>query len=414
MKCKDKLFSLIKSIFLGKPVHESANLEDFKYARWCLYLYIILAGTYWYFEIGIPHWDGPKEDFRQLMEHEALVKLTVVFGAAMGLIALLHRSIVSDYQIKQQGKTDIISNFYKVSEHINSNAASILPNPKRSPISYGSNFPYGIIGNIFRSPSTGDYEVSEELVENLNILTELYYFGERSTLGTFLNPFAEIDAEKSSTYLFFSIIYPLVRSHFLLENHDQKAITTHRSTKLTRAVANILELEFNHYSDDSDENHTKKISDIENITYQWVEIVKSIENLVLTIPIDEQSTRYFFLATKAAKHTAELALKNIRDLLEHISQLKSKEEHERELMQSKTRSFLSTAFVDDTINDNRKVELIFLYCCIKLDLKPILSDSFPLDDFSDFIDNLYPIHGNYLDRIKSYINELSHETANND
>ncbi|WP_370314711.1 hypothetical protein [Thalassolituus sp.] len=413
MKFTDKLFPLIKSTFLGKPIHESANLEDFRYARWCLYLYILLAATYWYFEIGIPHWDGPKEDFRQLMEHEALVKLTVVFGAAMGLIALLHRSIVSDYQIKQQSKIEVISNFYKVSEHINSHAEKIIPKPKNSFISYKSNFPYGITKSLFQDARNGNYNITTEVINRLNEFSENFNTARKTISGTYINIFYELDEEEGFANLFFALFYPILNGTFILRPAPIKTFSIGRLKQLVTPIAEAIETDLVHYTHTITDEHIDHINGFHEVLEQYIKILESIENLLLTIPLSNNSTDDFFTASESSKTTARVFSDHIKNITNHIDEIMSVDEYE---FKKDGKSIPNTPFRKDKqecIYNNRKIELSFIYCCMKLDIKPKLSNSFSKDDFNKFINNLHLYKNGYGKLISEYLDTLEYEKSNN-
>ena len=338
MKFIEKILSILKGILLGKSINESANLEDFKYARWCLYLYIILAGTYWYFEIGIPHWDGPREDFRQLMEHEALVKLTVVFGATMGLIALLHRSIVSDYQIKQQNRTELISNYYKVSEHINTHAPKIFFEKNDEIFRPGDNFPYCLMDSLFGDAKNGYYHVSLELISLIaststnftpysksfseykieNIASKFndieQSISKHEKTDDIINIFCRIDSYKHSSiqaFLILNTVYSnLLGNDLRLDFNNDKAtesqlylkdLTTNRRLNptnlyiLNRDFSSILGL-----IDIEEPAHLKNAGIKENISHMMRLIsslqakLKAIRNTLSTIPLDDFDTKFFY------------------------------------------------------------------------------------------------------------------------
>lgn len=171
----------------GKPIRESADLLDYKYTRWCIAIYLTLAGNYLYIKIDSLQYSDNTPIFQQLLDHEILVKLTVTFAAAMGLITLLHRSIVSDLQIKLQSESSTISNYLTISDKIK-NVASDISNSgliKSNSIYIRENsleYPHKIFNNIFPQARLGIYDVNSELTQALErITTNIDYF-----LNTFI------------------------------------------------------------------------------------------------------------------------------------------------------------------------------------------------------------------------------------
>ena len=212
------LFSTYKAIYSislypltflkGKPVDQSANLTDFYFARVLVLLYLFAISTYWYFEIGMPNFDGMREDFAQLLRHDYIVKSTVIFGAGLGIVALIHRSIVSDYQIKQQSRSENISNYYSISNHIREGFDSVFVK-KYSALPIRIDAPNRTMRNFFKDPKSGDYQISERFLKIVQ------------------HPF-EHCRQKKSTY--FSIDHPVLEGKF--KNKDIFSYLIHNDQML--------------------------------------------------------------------------------------------------------------------------------------------------------------------------------------
>ncbi|MCD8522600.1 MAG: hypothetical protein LRY66_05875 [Saccharospirillaceae bacterium] len=171
----------------GKPIRESANLLDYKYTRWCIAFYLALVGDYLFIKADSLHYDHMTPIFQQLLDHKTLTSITVTFAAAMGLIALIHRSIVSDYQIKIQYESSTISNYLTISDKIK-NVASDISNSgliKSNSIYIRENsleYPHKIFNNLFPQARLGIYDVNSELTQALERITiNIDYF-----LSTFI------------------------------------------------------------------------------------------------------------------------------------------------------------------------------------------------------------------------------------
>lgn len=328
------IYSIISKPFVflnGKSIKESADLIDFKYTRWCIAIYLTLAGTYWFIEIGIPHWDGPKTDFQQLMTHEALVNLTVVFGASMGLIALLHRSIVSDYQIKQQNQSEIISNFYSISKHIIDNAGEIFTSTsdyfKMKPNTIAS-----LINNIFEDSLKGNYTVSDKITNALEKISSTLFshsinrkdyikYEQDKSLSNIINLVDSSEKLSKKIIQTFSLSY----GHLLLHPPHEVISIKHNSKE-------VLLLELRNISEALDIDVLTKIPEnseicrdskleliISNTIYETtLSIIDAIESTLRLLPIPIENHHLFLFSTKQTRELLNADLAFVKYLLESI------------------------------------------------------------------------------------------------
>lgn len=392
----------LKSFFFGKPIEESANLKDFVASKWCLYLYIIFAGTYWYFEIGIPHWDGPKEDFNQLMQHDALIKLTVAFSAAMGLIALLHRSIVSDHQIKQQKSTDIISNYYKISEHINTNANELIINSNRR-LGPSKNFPYGIMKNLFPSAVTGNYSLSDDVIGVIHRDSKIFD-------GTAIqnprpskeNIFTNIEKDDHYRLLLMDLLHPIFSDPDTKENLDYPfEISKERINQSIKTLsANIcVRSKLNTSQPNTIYQNIKKTAVQIQLLY---DITQSINNLIHSIPLG---------VSKDISHI-DLSLTSISKLLRNIDififEFEETTSMEDVFFEDEARLYdgiEGLEFHDHDTYKNTFFFIIYVFCCYKTGYRNLSNYKCDIPYSIKVIDSLKSLNNKQKEDIKSHIRE---------
>jgi hypothetical protein len=383
----------------GSSIEDSADLIDFKYTRWCVFIYLVMASTYWFYEIGIPNFESPKKDFAQLMSHDALVKLTVVFGATMGIIALLHRSIVSDYQIKQQNKTEILSNYYKISEHINTHAHKIIIQENDDELKPGSNFPYGLMGSLFSDAKNGIHTISPEIISLLKkvsskfkpyneftaarraekAIRSLENIGNEKNKDTVIeNIFDKIDNSESLSTQVFLILHLIYQRQmnenlaiyfnsedskqklFILENMDRLNPTYLNS--LNNQLSSILEVEDKtKYSSNSNINFKNEFGHIMNLTSKLLAKISSLRNILSSLPLNKNDTNDFY---KFERITSDNILYEQQYILEIYESI----------VYSCKRPSFSGSYLGGGF-------LVYIYACDKLKIKVNLSKT--------TIDNLF-------------------------
>lgn len=388
----------------GKNIEDSADLIDFKYTRWCVFIYLVMAGTYWFYEIGIPNFESPKEDFAQLMSHEALVKLTVVFGATMGIIALLHRSIVSDYQIKQQSKTEKLSNYFKISEHIISHAKEIIIKSNEKIIPSGD-FPYGIINNFFPLADTGNYSLSPDLKFILNRYSSLHYVKDYNHLSnTFENNiFNAIDRDEKLQRFLFNLLTPIISG----QDKSRRGIYSNLISrndidKRTRLISKIICVES---TPDLTPTYYDAASGIDILVSRIMlldNVTRSIKNMLQSIPLGDSSDI----------DLVNSSLSIISNLLRNIGEFKLltiKTIDNESILFSKFDELFpkidgSQAHVDKR-NKHTLYFIIFIFCCSKLNHRKVLNCDFDPDYSIEVIDSLESISSPQKENIKSYIRE---------
>jgi hypothetical protein len=376
--------SKLASPLNGSSIEDSADLIDFKYTRWCIFIYLVMASTYWFYEIGIPNIESPKKDFEQLMSHDALVKLTVVFGATMGLIALLHRSIVSDYQIKQQNKSEKISNYYKISDHIIEHARSIMSLPN-SELTTSETFPFGLIDSIFNDPKSGDLSISKELLEILEMINREIPTSSKRTIIRRIhasdNIFINMQNNISLCISLFLCLGENKQTLVKFHSREPQAIRFifHMIPTLDARLSSILKFNNSVYKNELSEfsiydKNKLKLGGLDIINSKY----KALEKLILTIPLDHEITDSF-----------NEELSNFNQLISDIN---------LEASRSITKEF-GEKYECDEYYETYKL-LIYIYSCMLLNVDIEIAHSYRFrEDLTDRILNstsMLDDHKNHL------------------